>query len=149
MIAVAVGAALAGLPLLLPSDVPSLVRVVVAALVAAAATFAVQRDRGRTAAAMAIVAWFGAALAPGEGPTVLVALLGGVLLRLWCGLPELCRIGRPVLPDLAPDVLGGAAAAALVLAVAARGGGLPPAVVVLALAGSGVLVSAALLRVRR
>jgi hypothetical protein len=147
--AAALALLLAGLPLLLPSGLPTAWRVVTAVLLAAAAAAAVLTTTARVAVGVVLALWYVVALAPGDGPAAEVAVTGGVLLRLWCGLPELLALGRRVLPDLAPDLLGGAAAAALVVAVARREADLPAVAVVAALAGSCALVGAAVLRVRR
>lgn len=148
-VSAAVSAALALLPLLLGAPQPMTARVVAALAVAAAGTAAVLTGRLRTSACAAILAWVAASLVSAtDGPQVGVAVAAGVLLRVWCGLPELTAIGREGLPDLAPELVAGAAATALVVAVADLRAGLPAGLLLAAVAAAAALTALAVRRVR-
>lgn len=144
-----VSASLGLLPLLLTVPQPVAARLVAGVAVAVACTAAGLTGRLRTSVTVATLLWLGTSLVGAtDGPQVAVAVLVGVLLRVWCGLPELTAIGRTVLPDLAPDVAAGALAASLVLAVADARADLPAPAVLAAVAGLGALTAVAARRIR-
>jgi hypothetical protein len=144
-----VGAALGLLPLLLSAAQATGSRTAAGVAVAVGCTTAALTGRLRLVSAAVTVVWLAASLATATGgPRVGVAVAAGVLLRAWCGLPELVAIGRPVLRDLGPDLAGGAAAAALVVAVADARADLPAPVALGAVVALGVLASVAVRRVR-
>lgn len=145
----AVSAALGLLPLLLTAPQPTPARLLAALAVGIAGTLAVLTGRLRVGVAGVILVWLGSSLVTAtDGPQAAVAVAAGVLLRVWCGLPELAAIGRGALPDLAPELVGGAAAAALVVAVADLRPGLPAALVLAAVAAATAVTAVAVRRVR-
>lgn len=149
LLAALIGGALGLLPLLLEAPPGTGARTAVGVAVAVGCTAAALAGRLRATAALVTVAWLAASLATATGgPQVVVALVAAVLLRVWCGLPELVALGRRGLPDLGPDVAGGAAAAALVVAVADARAGLPAPVALGAVVALGVLGVVAVRRVR-
>lgn len=138
--------ALGLLPLLLGSNAPVAARVAIALLVATSCAASALTDRWRGAAAVLGVLWLaGSVTSATDGPVTAVAVAAGLVLRLWCGLPELLAVGRRVGSDLGLDLAGGAAAAALVVAVARTGPGLPAVTVVASAVG---LVTLAVLALR-
>jgi len=143
----ALAAVLAPVPL--DGPVPWYVQVPATAALAVAGGVALTRARLRTAVAVLLVGWVVLLIAVGSGPVGTVAVLSGVALRCWAGVPELARLGRAAVPHLAADLVGGAAVAALVLAVAQHADPLRPTALVLTLAAAGALFAAAALRLRR
>lgn len=142
-------ALLSGLPVVRGGPVPVFVGLAAAALLgllgAASAVLAI----GRTLLALAVAGWIGVCVALGSGSPDLLVLGTAPALRLWAGLPELVRLGKPGLPDLVTDVVGGTAAAALVLLVARGADDLRPSALLLSAAAGGLLVGTGLLRLRR
>jgi len=136
-------------PVPLDGPVPWYVQVPATASLAVAGGAALTRARLRTAVAVLLVGWVVLLIAVGSGPVGTVAVLSGVALRCWAGVPELARLGRAAVPHLTADLVGGAAVAALVLAVAEHAGPLRPTALVLTLAAAGALFAAAALRLRR
>lgn len=136
-------------PVPLDGPVPCYVQVPATAALAVAGGVALTRARLRTAVAVLLVGWVVLLIAVGSGPVGTVAVLSGVALRCWAGVPELARLGRAAVPHLAADLVGGAAVAALVLAVAQHADPLRPTALVLTLAAAGALFAAAALRLRR
>lgn len=148
-LSMALSVALGLLPLVLRSDAPVALRLALALLVAASCAAAARADRWRGPAAGVAVLWPVLAISTATGgPVALVAVGCGLLLRLWCGLPELRAVGRPVARDLALDVAGGLTAAALVVAAADGLPGLPAPTLAAAALGLLALAVLALRRVR-
>lgn len=137
------------LPLLAGGPVPPAGGVAVAVVLAALATASTWFDEGRTLLALAVVGWVGTVLVLDDGSVAAVVIVGGLMLRVWAGLPELVRLGRAGAPDLLADLVGGGAAAGLVLLAARRTDELPPAALLLALAAALLLAVAGALRLRR
>ena len=138
---------------LLPSPLPPQARGATALVVLATSTASALLDRWRPAAALVVLLCLAAVCLAADGAVaVTAALLGGLALRVWCGLPELLDLAaadrRELRRDLLPELLGGAAAAGLVLAAAEARGGLPAGGVVVGVAATAVLVAAGLARVR-
>ena len=132
-------------PLLLPSARPGDLLVIAVLTVVGAVSAAWDRGRRGRRAAGALGHPSGG---PGHGPCAAVAVVSGVLLRLWVGLPELVRLGPAVLPELVGEVVGGAAAAALVVLAGRRVDVLSPMALLAALVSAALLVGAVAVRLR-
>jgi hypothetical protein len=122
--------------------------VTVVPLLALLAAGSVLIDLGRAFVACAVAGWIAVLVVLGT-PDDLLVVASAVLLRLWAGVPELVRLGRPGLPDLAADVVGGTAVAVLVLLVARDPDQIPTGGLLLALVAGAALGVVGALRLRR
>ncbi len=147
------GAALAvvatATPLSLDSQIPWYVGVLAVLLLGMAGGASVRREALRTVTAVLLVGWVATALALGEGPVDVVAITSGLALRGWAGVPELMRLGRPAVPDLVAEVVGGAAVAGLLVVASRRTDPLPPEALIPALLVTAAVVVATVVRLRR
>ena len=136
-------------PLLLDGPIPWGYGALAALVLAAVAGAAAHGDVLRTPAGVLLTGWVVLCVAVGDGPVLAVAVVAGTALRAWAGVPELLRLGRSHVADLATELAGGAAAAGLVAVAAERSRQLPPSTLLLALVAAGLLVGTATRVLRR